>query len=275
MTTTTRVPCPALAPFVEAFWYVEDDLPPGRERKLPSGEMQVVVNLAEDELRCYDGPRLDQRRRTHGSGLCGVLARPVGIDTAEQRRVLGVSFRLGGTLPFFSEPAAALTEPVIGLDALWGRAGATLRERLLAEPTPARMLRAMEAALLERAVRPLEPDPALAAAATALNRGSPVGEVVRALGTTPSTLTRRFQHGIGLAPKPFARVRRLQRLLASVAGRAPVDWATVAVRQGFFDQAHLINDFRTLTGLTPTAYEPRSALELNHARGRELASEQE
>lgn len=271
-----RRPHPELAPFVEAFWYVEADLPPGLERKLPSGEMQLVVNLAEDELRWYDGPRLDQRRTTHGAGLCGVLAGPVGIDTAEQQRVVGASFRLGGTLPFFAEPGAALTEPVIGLEALWGRPGSTVRERLLEQPTPDRMLQELETLLLERVVRPLHPDPVLAAAVLALDSGRSVAGVVDTLGMTASTFTRRFRQATGLAPKPFARVRRLQRVLGSLPGRSRgMDWAAVAVRHGFFDQAHLINDFRALTGLTPSAYQPRSAMEPNHARGHELASEQE
>lgn len=173
MTTVLRDPAPALAPFVEALWYVEDDLSPGRERKLPSGEMQIVVNLAQDALRWYDGAHLDQQRTTHGAGLCGVLAGPIGIDTAEQQRVLGVSFRPGGTLPFFLDPATELTEPVIGLDALWGRAGSTLRARLLEQTSPAGMLQEMETVLEERVVRPLDPDPELVAAAVTLGRGVP------------------------------------------------------------------------------------------------------
>ncbi|MGI8693152.1 MAG: DUF6597 domain-containing transcriptional factor [Geodermatophilaceae bacterium] len=269
MTTALRHPSAALAPFVKAVWYVEDDLPPARERKLPTGEMQIVVNLTEDELRWYGGTRLDQPRSTHGAGLCGVLAGPVGIDTAEQRRVLGISFRPGGTLPFFSAPARSLTEPVIGLDALWGRAGQTLRERLLEHRSPAAMLAAMESVLLDRVVGSLRPDPALLAAAAALSSGNPVGGVADALGTTRSTFTRRFRHGIGLAPKPFARIRRLQRVIGSLrrpepAPGAAVDWAEMAARHGFFDQAHLINDFRSLTGLTPAAYEPRSGTAPNH-----------
>jgi AraC-like DNA-binding protein len=267
MTTLMRRPAAALAPFVEAFWYVEGDLPPGRERKLPSGEMQIVVNLAEDQLRWYGGAQLDERWTTHGAGLCGALAGPVGIDTAEQRRVLGVSFRPGGTVPFFAESAEALTEPVIGLDVLWGRTGSTLRELLLDQHTPEAMLRTMEAALLQRVVRPLRPDAVLVTATAALDRGRSIGGVVDALGMTRSTFARRFRHGIGLAPKPFARVRRLQRVLGTVSAGTAVDWAAVATRHGFFDQAHLINDFRALTGLTPSGYEPRSATEPNHVPG--------
>lgn len=262
MASAHRTPGPRLAPFVEGLWYYEQPLAEGRERRLPAGDMQLVVNLAQDELRWWTGPELTVEHRTHGAGLCGVLAAPVGIDTAEQQRVLGVSFRLGGSLPFFGPPAGDLVEPVIGLDALWGRPGQQVRERLLDQPGPVAMLGEMERILLEHVVRPLQSDPALAAAATALDGGSPVHRVVDLVGTTSSTLARRFRHGIGLGPKTFARIRRLQRVLGACGPGA--DWAELAARHGFFDQAHLINDFRELTGLTPTAYRPRSRAEPNH-----------
>ena len=53
-------------------------------------------------------------------------------------------------------------------------------------------------------------------------------------------------------------------MLASVTAGDATEWAEVATRHGFFDQAHLINDFRDLTGVTPAAYEPRSMTEHNH-----------
>ena len=43
-----------------------------------------------------------------------------------------------------------------------------------------------------------------------------------------------------------------------------VDWAEVAAEHGYADQAHLIHDFRSLTGITPSAYRPRSVAERNH-----------
>jgi AraC-like DNA-binding protein len=59
-------------------------------------------------------------------------------------------------------------------------------------------------------------------------------------------------------------VRRLQRVLRAVGGSSEASWAEVAAEQGYYDQSHLIHDFRELTGITPTAYRPRSARERNH-----------
>ena len=105
MTTFLRRPSRALAPFVELLWYVDEPMPNRLERRLPTGGMQIVVNLAEDELRWYDGERLDVRHVASGAALSGPVARAIGIDTAEQRQSIGVAFRPGGGAPFFAPPA--------------------------------------------------------------------------------------------------------------------------------------------------------------------------
>ncbi len=95
-----------------------------------------------------------------------------------------VGFRPAGAAPFFAAPAAALTGTLVGLDDLWGREGAALREQMCEAGTPDRALRVLEDVLLDRAVRPLVPDPGVRAAAQSLGRGVPVAAVADQLGTT-------------------------------------------------------------------------------------------
>jgi AraC-like DNA-binding protein len=264
VSSLVRPPSPALAPFVASIGYFEAELQHSREARLPNGAMQLVVNLAEDELRWYDGNGARALHRVGGAGVCAALAEPVVIDTEQQRAVVCVAFKPGGAYPFFAPPASTICEPIVELDALWGREGALLRERLLGAPTPEAMLHGMETALLARSVRPLEPDTAIEFAVVALGRGATVAGVEERLGTTRGRLRRRFTERVGLTPKRFARIRRLQRLLASIPAGPTVDWARAAFEQGFSDQPHLINDFRALTGMTPGAYRPRSDAAQNH-----------
>ncbi|PZF82016.1 helix-turn-helix domain-containing protein [Jiangella anatolica] len=264
-----RRPHAALAPFVEHLWYVDEPLPPGRDRTLPTGAAQLVVNLAADRLNWYDGPDLTVPRGVGGAGVCAPLARPIGVDTADQSFTAGVVFRPGGIVAFGAVPAAELTDPVTPLDEWWGAEGGSVRERVLTAATPGERLDVLERVLLGRlraAGGPDRPDGALAYAVAALDRGVPVHAVAATVDASESTLRRRFRAAVGLSPKQFGRVRRLQRVLraATTPDRPAPDWAEVAARHGYFDQAHLINDFRALTGLTPLRYVPRSAAEHNH-----------
>jgi AraC-like DNA-binding protein len=257
--------CPALRPFVESLWHFTGDLPHARERILPTGTMQLLVNLHEDELRTYSGGDFADVVRIRGAAFSGTYAQPFGIDTEEQRHIIGVAFKPGGAAPFLADSAAALRESHVELDPLWGRDGAVLRERLLEAPTPTAALRIVEAVLLAQVARPLEVDKLVDFAISAFDRGAPVGQVTARLGMTPKRFIRHFQQVVGITPKRFARVRRFGRVLESIELGRPVDWTGVAASCGYFDQSHLIGEFREFSGMNPTLYRPRSPGDRNHA----------
>jgi AraC-like DNA-binding protein len=255
MLVVVRRPSPALAPFVENLSYYEGVLPHLKERILPNGSMQLLINLDEDELRSYHGEDYSRVERINGACLSGAHAHHFGIDTAEQRAIAGVSFRPGGAYPFFTEPASAFAGDHVELDRLWGRDGAVLRERLLECREPEGRIRVLDALLLKRLARTLERDRAVDFALAAFARGVPVGKVVEKLGFTPRRFIKLFSEHVGLTPKSFARVQRFRSMLPLVG---QLDWAELAVHCGYFDQAHLIHDFREFAGVTPTEYAPRS-----------------
>jgi AraC-like DNA-binding protein len=62
-----------------------------------------------------------------------------------------------------------------------------------------------------------------------------------------------FRAEVGLSPKAYARVRRLQAALR-LLDAGPVRGAHVAAEVGYFDQAHFVRDFESFTGMTPTQY---------------------
>jgi AraC-like DNA-binding protein len=263
----TRSPrTPLLRHFVSALGYYEGTSPAGRELVLPTAMSALMINLAENEFRTYDRDGPDARvHRTGGVAVSGPSSRACVIDTMEQACNISVSFTAGGMRPFIGMPAAEMADALVDVDDVWGRGGRVFRERVLEAPTPEARLDVVEEVLLERLDDLAAPNPALAFSAPLLDRNVPVAEVASRMGWIPGTLTRHFRDQVGLTPKRFARVRRLQRVLRSVTRiRGPADWAEVAVTHGYYDQAHLINDFRTLTGLTPTAYRPRVPWERNH-----------
>lgn len=263
---STEVPR-TLAPFVAGIHYLRSDAESDAlaiERILPSGCAHLLVNLHEDEIRTYHGDDCAVVRRSRGAVLEGPGSRARLIDTGVQRCLVSVDFTLGGAAAFFGMPLDEARDELVNLDQLWGRDGAELRERLLEAASPAAKLRVVESILLRRLRRRGEPDAALRCAAPLLARGVPVSEVASRVGLLPRTLVRRFRASVGLTPKRYSRVRRLQRVVGSIGDARNADWCALAATYGYVDQAHLIHDFRALTGITPTAYRPRSAAERNH-----------
>ncbi|HEY6306992.1 MAG TPA: DUF6597 domain-containing transcriptional factor [Candidatus Angelobacter sp.] len=130
-------PGPPLAQFVDLFWYYEGiSRPHSKERLLPQGTVELVINLRENPCRVYDRIRQDEFQGFPGTLVCGPHSNFFIIDTAGQAEVLGVHFRPGGVFPFLRLPADEMQNRHVGLDDLWGARAAELRERVLAAPTP-------------------------------------------------------------------------------------------------------------------------------------------
>jgi len=92
-------------------------------------------------------------------------------------------------------------------------------------------------------------------AVAALAQGGEVHRVARALGMSERSLHRELVRWSGLAPKPLARILRMQRCLAALrAGRLPL--ALLALRLGYADQAHMTRELKALAGVTPRQIVP-------------------
>ncbi|WP_237244372.1 MULTISPECIES: AraC family transcriptional regulator [Sorangium] len=272
MRFVTYAPPPPLGRFVGRLWYyAAPELPDLLERVLPSGAMSLLINLAEDELRWYDAAAPARCHRLSGIAVCGAHAEHFAIDTAEQRAIVGAELTPGGALPFFGPATEELSGTHVSLDALWGREAALVRERVLEARTPDDKLRALEAALAARLVRPRGSsdragDPAVDFALAAFadpSRAYTVADVTGQLGMTSKRFIRTFTEQVGLTPKRYCRVRRFQQAIAAIERGERVSWAGVAAACGYYDQAHFIHDFRAFAGLTPTEYVARRR-ERNH-----------
>ena len=107
---------------------------------------------------------------------------------------------------------------------------------------------------LARAARP-KPDHRNFAYAVNLLRSShgqiSISDLANRADMNPRTLQRHFVDHFGVTPKFFARRLRLNRAALMADNRLEVFWADIAAASGFHDQAHLINEYQSLIGLTP------------------------
>ncbi len=248
------VPGPPLSAFVEDFWLYEDYRPRHlRERILPSGTIELVINLRDDELRIYDRVRPGACERFPGAVVSGTYDRFFVIDTAEEASLVGVHFRAGGASPFFGLPASELANTHVALEALWGRAGRELRERLQHATRPIDKFGLVEAALRQRLVGLTGPRAAVRLALQELSRSSltTVHDVTRQVGLSHRRFVEVFKAEVGLTPKRYQRVQRFQRVVSRAQRMPEPEWSALALDGGFYDQSHLIHDVVEFTGFTP------------------------
>jgi AraC-like DNA-binding protein len=104
-------------------------------------------------------------------------------------------------------------------------------------------------------IRVFEPDPLVAAAVAWLEQGTGnrrIDELTRYIGLSQSALERRFRRVIGVSPKKFASLMRLQQAVR--LRKAGANFAIAAQTAGYFDQSHFIKEFRRATGSPPEVF---------------------
>ena len=253
--------------FVDVFWLFGNAAQAAtKERALPDGCVQFIVNLREDRTSIYDRHDFRVRETFNGCALVGPQSEFAVIDGGGPIELAGIHFKPGGAFPFLSPPAGELHGLQLPLDVLWGGMAAAMRERLLEARTPHEQFNVMEQVLLARMTRPLSRHPAVdfALRQFAGGRSQAIADVTARTGLSSRRFIELFRGEVGLTPKLFCRVRRFQRVLRCIASGKPVVWADVALDAGYFDQAHFIHDFRAFSGINPSAYMETRPWHMNH-----------
>ena len=261
------IPRSPLSHFVELLWLYEGYTQPhDKERILPDGSMELVINLNDNTSRVYDRKNSSEHQTTHGALLVGAQSNYFVIDTAEQFSVIGVHFKPGGAFPFFRFPAGEFQNQHLSLDLLWGSSANELRDRLLEAPSADQKFQILEDTLLAHAAKPLSRHPAVnhALQIFASDSTPSIADLTARLGLSSRRFADVFRDEVGLTPKLFSRVRRFQTVVRSVGTRREIDWTNIALDCGYFDQAHFIHDFRSFSGLSPSAYASHRTEHLNH-----------
>lgn len=206
---------------------------------LPRPEIHVVVRSGPMCPTGLDvhvfGARQRVRRKTLRAGQRTVMAR-LRLDATEA--VLGV-------------PAAALSGQIVDIDELWGASAArALLDELASAKTAAAMAAILEREIAARFVATPRTLPFVAADKLATRT---IAEVADELRVSERHLRRVFREATGVSPKTFARLARFHRALDVARSGHHASWASIAVATGYYDQAHLIDEFRSIAGVTPRA----------------------
>ncbi|MGP3933382.1 helix-turn-helix domain-containing protein [Nonomuraea sp. KM88] len=255
MEYVSRVPRPPLAGLIDDLYYLEGTPPYPRLMLPPMPSALLVLNLGEPfRIRAVTG--IETAAYADGCVIT-TPTRAFDFGYPPGTRSVGVHFKPWGLAPFLPMPAAELCDRPVTVEQVWGRPAVTgLRDRLATAAGPYEMLTLLEDELMRRLretaglglVR--HTSSAIEAAAGALA----IGDLSAAAGVSSTHLAQRFKQLIGVTPKRLARTYRFATTVFAIDPTGPVDWAGLADRAGYFDQAHFGHEFRTFTGLTPTRY---------------------
>ena len=81
-----------------------------------------------------------------------------------------------------------------------------------------------------------------------------ISNLSHTLNTSERSLERIFRERVGLSPKKFARIVRFQNILRTIENVPDSKMLDAALTFGYFDQSHMIRDFREFSGKSPQDY---------------------
>lgn len=252
------VPAYPLNQFVESFLYYRGYNPTHSiDRFLPDGHVNIVVDLTDYPKYIYDNHTLKEIQACRNVWFSGMRNRFITIPSGRDSEMFIVNFYRGKAYPFIAMPMNELTDCVVDGDLVLTGEVLNLRHGLMASRSVDRMFRFAERYLTRVFGRKLLLNPFVDYAVKQLC-ASPTGVTMeglaRKVGYSHKQLIKIFKEHVGVTPKSFLRIMRFQKAVQDLETRKLVNWASVAVDAGFYDQAHFINDFRDFAGFTPEQY---------------------
>jgi AraC-like DNA-binding protein len=238
-------PSAELAPYVECFWTHQTAAPQAGHRVLPDGCSDILF------LRATSG-------RAELS-LVGTMTH-AGLFDLPQGSFLGVRFRPGMSIHFVPVPGTETVDQRLALADLWGAKARQFTEQL------------GEAVSIDAGCAVIETHLRAQLRAESKNRGvlTPAQQVLlwaeqqrgcvriddlaRHAGLSARQLQRLCLQLTGVTPKQLCRAIRFRHASVQTRLAHRSEWSQVALDCGYYDQAHFINDFRALSGLTPGEY---------------------
>lgn len=241
--TLTEFAVPAaLRPAVAHVMAYEERVSPDREvveRVLPDGASRLLVVLHGGAASIH---------------VAGARANPVLLTMSGHMHGLSLALNPGATLELFGVPANELAGLTVQWDDIVPKAHRDLPEQLVAAADDAtRVQHVMQS--LQASLRPSATSrPLLEYAARRLGPkmgGVSVRELAAELNLSERRVQQLFATHIGLAPSVWRRLQRFHGTLRLLRAEETHQWSEIALCAGYYDQSHLINEFRALCGLTP------------------------
>jgi AraC-like DNA-binding protein len=234
-------PPPELAHCIAHYWFVSWDLrglEPYAPETLPHPNIHAVFEPG-------------------GSTVAGVHIAKFTRRLEGCSHVFGIKFTPGGFRAFLDAPVSSLADRTVPVREVFGCEIDAPDAILTASEDEEVSIAAANDFFSARIPRP---DESAALAAKLVNRilSEPdirtVDDLASCAGIGKRSLQRLFNEYVGASPKWVIRRYRLHELVERFNEGEQPDYAQLALELGYFDQAHLINDFRSIVGYSPQQY---------------------
>jgi AraC-like DNA-binding protein len=256
-TQETQYSCPSLAASRFVRCYIQ--------RKGCSGAVIVTIPVIARSCALLDVELGDMLQiRSCSTGLTRQVEPMalVGLETYVQNHLLvhgnseifQIQFRPAALKQLFGLPMPELTNQNHAACGVLGSQVSALRQRLGEAYSFEERVQLANAFIVELSSdRPANNWIELAASEILRSQGNcKIDQLAHDTGFSMRNFQRRFRECVGISPKLYARLVRFESVLKAKAAAPQRSWMNAAHEVGYYDQMHMIHDFREFSGGTPT-----------------------
>lgn len=250
-------PSGILSRYIREYWVLEADAdePEVTERIIPTGYPELMFHYKDPFLVKIPDAEPALQPYSIISGISNSFA---DVSTRGAAGVIAVSFYPWGACHFFNFPLSELQNQSVHLKDVLGREAVELEEQLNIASGLRERVAIVETFLLSLFHPRPEHENRMICSATKLI-GQAEGQISlpqlsSSVGTSPRNLERKFSSLLGTSPKQYIRIVRFNAVVQGLWRRNHKYLTDFAYNNGYFDQSHLIREFRSFSGYTPREF---------------------
>lgn len=245
-------PSVSLQAFVKHYWILETDKNSNvSERIIPTGNVQLIFHRGKRMFSSASG------NLQHRSFISGLTKEFTDLYTFGKVNMIVVVFYPLGAKMFFAHPLNLFHRGDVSVEEIGDRPLAVLHDHISNEEDNTKCINLIEQYLQEKLndaayynMKRILP------AIHSINTSCQVNVLQLAENACLSykQFNRIFTEQVGANPKEFFRIVRFQRSLFILQKRPDILLTQLAYDAGYYDQSHLIKDFKLFSGYTPGEY---------------------
>lgn len=252
-------PGDALKQYVKCYYIFESGTDTVFEDKaFATGCTEVMFNMGTNRWQTSLGADFTTTPRIE---LWGQVIQPLTFRSLGKNSMLGIRFYPHTASVFLNADISVFNNQVTDFTELAGKPATILHARLLDAASLHERIQLLEQFLLSRLSlfeKKLEKLALVNNVMKELKREDffdNIGNVASRYGLTSRYLQKIFLQYTGLTPKLYSKINRFQNSLQLIA-KKDSSLTSIAYECGYFDQSHFIREFRSFTGIAPSAFDP-------------------
>jgi AraC-like DNA-binding protein len=258
MTHHSYIPSFPLNRFISGFTYYKGYTSDHTiDRYLPNGNIEIIINLTDTPKYIYDNNTLTEIQACKKVWISGIRSKFISIPSGTGSEMFIIEFKKGMVQSFLGRPLTEITEKVIEGDLVLNHIFLEMREQLLEKQSASAMFLTAEKMLTDGFHNKLATNPFVEFAVNSIIANpaqTTIKSIAHKTGYSSKHLIKIFSGHVGVNPKSFLRIIRFQKAIKEIETRGNINWISLADECGYYDQAHLIANFKEFSGFTPLQY---------------------